>query len=263
MRNYFRNGLKDFLASLVSWRIWYILALNDVKRRYRRSKLGQFWLTLSMAATIGGLGVVYSSIFKTNVEEYLPYISVTFVFWAIISGGILESCNAFIDCDAMIRHTTIPKATYLLRVQFRLFMIGIHNIVIIPIVFLIFQFPINLNILLFIPGFILVLFNLFWIGYFLAIISARFRDVPQIISSLMQVIFFITPVMFRPHQLGRNETVILFNPFAHLLAIVRDPLLGSAPAPISWVVCIGLALIGMIYIFPFAGRHAPRVVYWL
>jgi ABC-type polysaccharide/polyol phosphate export permease len=58
-----------------------MFAWNDVRRRYHRSGLGQFWLTLSMAATIGGLGFVYSRLFHTDVTKYLPYIAVTFVGW--------------------------------------------------------------------------------------------------------------------------------------------------------------------------------------
>ena len=81
--------INDLKSSFTAWRVWYTFAVNDVKRRYRRSRLGQFWLTLSMALTIGGLGLVYSVLFKMDVAEYLPYISVTFVFWSIISSGIV------------------------------------------------------------------------------------------------------------------------------------------------------------------------------
>ena len=68
-----------------------MLAWNDVRRRYRRSGLGQFWLTLSMAATIGGLGYVYSHLFGVDVSTYLPYIAVTFTAWNIISTVVIES----------------------------------------------------------------------------------------------------------------------------------------------------------------------------
>lgn len=74
------RGLVDIRQGLVSWRIWLMLAWNDVRRRYRRSGLGQFWLTLSMATMVGGLGFVYSNLFRVDVTKYLPYIAVTFVF---------------------------------------------------------------------------------------------------------------------------------------------------------------------------------------
>ncbi len=255
--------INDLKSSFAGWRVWYTLAVNDVKRRYRRSRLGQFWLTLSMALTIGGLGLVYSVLFKMNVAEYLPYISVTFVFWAIISSGIIESCAAFIESEGLILHTTIPRATPVLRVQLRLWLIALHNFAIIPVVFLVFQFPVNWNLLWLIPGLALVAANILWIGYFLAIVSARFRDVPQIVASIMQIAFFITPIMFRPTQLGHNGLVLMLNPFAYLLEIVRDPLLGTTPNALAFVVCAIMAVVGCLLILPFAGRYAPRVVYWL
>ena len=84
-------GLADIRQGLAAWRMWGMLAWNDVRRRYRRSGLGQFWLTLSMAATIGGLGFVYANLFRVHVSTYLPYIAVTFVIWGIISNVVMES----------------------------------------------------------------------------------------------------------------------------------------------------------------------------
>ncbi|WP_217352257.1 ABC transporter permease [Paraburkholderia bonniea] len=255
--------MADIRESVAGWRVWYTLAMNDVRRRYRRSRLGQFWLTLSMALTVGGLGIVYSTLFKTDVATYLPYISVTFVFWGLITSGIVESCSSFIESEGLIRHTTIPRATHLLRTQLRTIIIAAHNVIIVPLVFIALRYPINWNIFYFIPGLILVLANIFWIGYFLAICSARFRDVPQIVASVMQLVFFITPVMFRTSQLGNHGYVLLFNPFAHLLQVVRDPLLGLPPDILSLSVCLVMAVIGNLIVVPFAGRYAARVVYWL
>jgi ABC-type polysaccharide/polyol phosphate export permease len=110
----------------------------------------------------------------------------------------------------------------------------------------------------------LLVANMFWIGYFLSIICARFRDVPQIVSSIMQVVFFVTPVMYLPAQLAqRGITVLKLNPFANLLEIVRDPILGVAPSQWALVSCSIMAVAGLAVVTPFAGHYAPRVVYWL
>ena len=77
-----------------------------------------------------------------------------------------------------------------------------HNVLIIPIVFAIYHVGVNANILWLAVGLLLVIANGFWFGFFLAIVCARFRDVPQIMTSIMQVVFFITPVMFTPAQLS-------------------------------------------------------------
>ena len=258
------RGLADVLAGLSSWRTWKMLAWNDVRRRYRRSGLGQFWLTLSMAATIGGLGLVYSRLFGVNVSTYLPYIAVTFVIWGVISTVVIDSCNALIENEQLLRHVSLPRSLFIYRVIARNLIIAAHNVLIIPIVFVWFGVGVNVNILWIVVGLILLAANAFWIGYFLSIMCARFRDVPQIVTSVMQVVFFITPVMYLPDQLARRGfAVIKWNPFANLLEVVRDPLLGSAPSAWALGSCAVMAVVGLAVVMPFAGRYAPRVVYWL
>ena len=259
-----RSGITDILWGLSSWRTWWMLAWNDVRRRYRRSGLGQFWLTLSMAATIGGLGYVYSHLFGVNVSTYLPYIAVTFVAWGLISTVIVESCTALSEGDHLLRQISLPRSLFAYRVIARNCIVAAHNVLIIPVVFIWFGVGVNLNILWLAVGLGLLVLNAFWIGHFLSIICARFRDVPQIVSSIMQVVFFVTPVMYLPAQLAqRGVTVLKLNPFAMLLEIVRDPILGAAPSEWALMSCAVMATVGFVLTVPFSGRYAPRVVYWL
>lgn len=259
-----RNGWADVVAGLVSWRTWWMLAWNDVRRRYRRSRLGQFWLTLSMGATIAGLGYVYSHLFGVDVSTYLPYIAVSFVGWGIISTVIVESCTALSESDQMLRQIALPRSLFTFRVIARNLVVAAHNVLIIPVVFIFFGIGINFNILWVAIGLGLVAANTFWIGYILSIICARFRDIPQIVTSIMQVVFFITPVMFLPAQLEQRGVLVLWlNPFATLLEIVRDPILGAPPSQSALIIAAVMAVAGMMIVVPFAGRYAPRVVYWL
>jgi ABC-type polysaccharide/polyol phosphate export permease len=264
MPNVFRNGIADIAGGISNWRTWRMLAWNDVRRRYRRSRLGQFWLTLSMAVNIGGLGYVYSHLFSVNVPAYVPYISVTFVAWALISSIITDSCTALSDNEQLLRQLALPRSLFACRVIARNFFIAGHNVLIIPVVFYIFNIGMNLNFLWLIAGLALLTLNGFWVGYLLAIICARFRDVPQIISSVMQVVFFITPIMYLPEQLGqRGIGVLRWNPFAIILEVVRNPILGEAPSRFALVSSSAMAAIGLLLIIPLAGRYATRVIYWL
>lgn len=258
------QALADISQGLANWRIWWMFAWNDVRRRYRRSGLGQFWLTLSMAATIGGLGFVYSRLFHTDVTKYLPYISVTFVGWGIISTLVIDSCTAFTENENLLRHVYLPRSLLVFRVMARTFVVAAHNVLIIPIVFAFFHVGVNANILWLAAGLPLVIINGFWFGFFLAIVCARFRDVPQIVTSIMQVVFFITPVMFLPEQLSqRGISVLRWNPFASLLEVLSAPILGSRPSDLALVMCATMAAAGFLLLLPFAGRYAPRAVYWL
>jgi ABC-type polysaccharide/polyol phosphate export permease len=259
-----RAGLTDIEQGLSSWPMWWMLAWNDVRRRYRRSGLGQFWLTLSMAVTIFSLGFIYSHLFGVNASTYVPYIAVTFVVWSIISSVIVESCNALSENDNMLRHVALSRSLFTCRVIARNFIIAAHNVLIIPVVFIFFHIGVNANILWLVVGLGLLIVNAFWVGFFLSILCARFRDVPQIIGSVMQVVFFVTPVLYLPEQLARRGfSVVKWNPFASLLEVVRDPILGAVPSQWALVNCVTMAIVGMAVVVPFAGRYAPRVVYWL
>ncbi|RDJ23099.1 ABC transporter permease [Bosea caraganae] len=240
-----------------------MLGQSDIARRYKRSRLGQIWMTISMASMIFGMGLVYSTIFKQELGSYLPFLATGIVLWGFIAGCINEGAMAFIESDSIIRQTDLSKFTYILRVLTRNVLTFAHNFVIIPMVLLICGSPISWTILLFLPGLVLALLNLSWIAYLLAILSARFRDIPQIIQSVVQIAFFITPVMFRPHQLGADHPLLLLNPLAALLSVIRDPLLDIVPTAASYAIALGMAVLGWLLTLNFVRRYSRRIVYWL
>jgi lipopolysaccharide transport system permease protein len=258
-----RDGVADILSGISSWRIWWMLASSDIARRYKRSKIGQVWLTLSMAAMILGVALVYAAIFGQSLQGYLPFIATGIVLWGLIAGCINEGATSLIESEAIIRQTDLAKFTYIMRTLTRNVLVFAHNLVLIPLVLLLTWTPVGWEILLFAPGLLLVMGNLAWIAYLLAMLSARFRDIPPIVQSVVQIAFFVTPVMFRPHQLPENHPAILLNPFSSLLAIVRDPLLGTVPTSMNYLTAIVLLCVGWLATFSFSRRYGRRVVYWL
>jgi ABC-type polysaccharide/polyol phosphate export permease len=263
MSTYLLTTIDDIRSGASSWRIWTMLATTDIKQRYRRSALGQFWFTLSMGIMIFGLGFVYSTLFNMQIKDYIPYVTISFVFWGFISTIVADSTNAFIESERIMLHTYVASSTFVFRMMYRNLLVLSHNILIIPIVFALFGVGINANILWFIPGFILILLNGFWLSFVLAIISARYRDVPQIVSSVMQIMFFMTPIVFKPEQLADHAHFLRANPFANMLEIVREPLLGRPPSMESLAICLALAVVGFLFVLSFAGRYTRRIVFWL
>ena len=257
------RGLADVVGGFGSWRMWWMLAKNDVVRRYRRSRLGQFWVTLSMAVMIFGMGAVYSTLFNQHMADYLPHLGTGLVLWGLIASTINECCSSFTENEGIMRQVALPRFTYLLRTVARNVFISAHNLIILPLVFVVCGTPLDWHILLFVPGLILVLANLAWVGYLLAILSTRFRDIPQIIASIIQVAFFLSPVMFKPSQLRVDHPVLVLNPFASMLDVMRAPLLGTVPSATSYLILIGLFIAGSLVSLAFAGKYSPRVVYWL
>lgn len=259
----FGRGVADVREGVAAWRIWWMLGRNDIGRRYRRSKVGQFWLTLSMGAMVLGMGAVYSTLFKADFASFIPFIATGLVFWGLIAGVVTESCSAFIENEAIMKQVSLGRFTYIMRMMARNLIILAHNAIIILIVLVIAWVPQNWSLLMIVPGLFLVLANLGWIGYVFAILGARFRDIPQIVQSVVQILFFVSPVIFRPSQLPPNHPVILYNPFAWMLEVLRDPFLGLWPSPVTYLALIGMMIFGWLFALVFSGRYARRVVYWL
>lgn len=257
------DGVADVIGGAASWRIWWMLGQSDIARRYKRSRLGQIWMTISMASMIVGMALVYSTIFNQEIGNYLPFLGTGLVVWGLIAGCINEGATAFIESDAVIRQTDLPKFTYILRVLTRNLLIFAHNFAIVPVVLILCAVPVGWATLLFVPGLVLAMLNLSWIAYYLAIFSARFRDIPQIVQSVVQIAFFVTPVMFRPHQLGAGHPLLLLNPFASLVSVIRDPLLNIVPTVESYAIAAGMAIFGWLLTLDFAQRYSRRIVYWL
>ena len=66
--------LKDIWAGLHAWRLWTLFGYNDVKGKYRRSTLGSFWASLSMAAQVLVTGFVMAYLFHMTLQRYLALI---------------------------------------------------------------------------------------------------------------------------------------------------------------------------------------------
>ena len=254
----------DVIGGLLQWRSWFVLSWLEVKRRYRRSTLGQFWLTLSMAATIAGIGVTFGIIFDQNLSSYVPFLGVGMIVWALLSGLVNELATAFISSEVYLRGYPGPRSFVIYGAIARNVLTSLHNLLLVPILIIVFQIPLTWSTLLFIPGLALILLNALWLGLLLGPLCARFRDLPSIIASVMQLVFFLTPIMFRPAQVQDRLWVLThLNPFASFLEITRAPLLGTVAELHHYIVVSVITIVGFALALPFYARFRGRIVYWL
>ena len=98
---------------------------------------------------------------------------------------------------------------------------------------IIFPQPLSATVLLAVPAFLLLMLNGGWLALLSGIIATRFRDIPPIIASLTQLLFFMTPIVWSYERLKSNPLAayVELNPVMHFVEIVRQPLLGQ---PIVW-----------------------------
>ena len=242
-----------------------ILASHDIRSRYRRSVIGPFWLTISLGVMIASIGIVFGQIFKTPIDEYLPFLAAGIILWAFITGAINEGCTGFIDAEGMIKQLPIPLFVHILRVLWRNLLILAHNILILPLVLLVMGKGIGLEALLAIPGLLLVALCLSWVALLFAMLCARYRDLAQIVASVLQVMFYLTPIIWMPSLLPdrMGATFLQLNPFYHLLELIRAPLSGVVPGLTSWFVVLSIAVVGWAFTLLVFSRLRHSVAYWL
>jgi ABC-type polysaccharide/polyol phosphate export permease len=208
------------------------------------------------------LGVVYSRLFQAEIAELLPFLAIGLVVWSFVAGSTGEMPNLFVDNASYIKDMRINPLTIVLRAMARNMIVFGHNLLIIIGIYFFFGIWPGWAGLLAIPGFFLIVLNLLAIGIPLSIIGARFRDLSQIIQSLLQVVFFITPIFWFPRLL-EGSWVIAANPVAYFIDLVRSPLLGHAPALLSWVVSL-FTLLATSLLATLAYRtKSARIAFWV
>jgi ABC-type polysaccharide/polyol phosphate export permease len=245
-----------------SW-MWSAMALQDIKMRYRGSLLGPFWLTISMVIMVAAMGLIYARMFNMEINRYLPFLTVGLVVWNFVSMVIIEGCQTFLSAHNIITAVPMPFSIHACRTVYRNLIVLAHNMVIVPLVIMIFSVPLAWTVIFIIPALLILTINGIWVSILLGMISARYRDVPPIIASFVQVIFFVTPIFWPPEALGIWMQALPLNPLFAAVDVVRAPLLGSTPLAYSWTVLLVVTVAGCIGTFLIFAKFRPRIAYWI
>jgi ABC-type polysaccharide/polyol phosphate export permease len=239
------------------------IAWSNARAEYRRSFLGPGWLVIGTAIGVGGMGFVWGALFNAKASDFVPLITVGFVVWYLLSTSVVGASSVYYRNRELFlnrRVSSLLVSTVHLLEQLVDFA---HNLIVVLVVLLLFPDHVSLAALWAIPGTLLVLINLLWIIQVIGYVGARYRDFEPLIASIIQPLFLITPVLFRPDQLGPAIFIVYINPFAYWLKLVRDPLLGHSPDPTTWLVCIGMAIAGWTLALRLTIRKRAQLGYWV
>jgi ABC-type polysaccharide/polyol phosphate export permease len=243
--------------------LWLFLSWQDIRQRYRRSVLGPFWVTLSTGVLVGTLGFLWAALFGQPIEQYLPFFAIGHVVWTFLSGILNESCTGFTQFENIIKQIRIPFGSMLLRISMRHLIIFAHNFLIIIIVTIFVGGGWGLKTLAVVPGlFLVLLFCLFASGP-IAVFCTRFRDMPLIVGNILMILYYVTPVLWQPQSLKKNQWVFDYNPIYHLIEIVRAPLLNSLPTIENYTWATGSVAVCVVMYFYSISRFRDRIAYWL
>ena len=258
-----RLAWRDVVDGLRLRRLAWTLGWLDIRLRYRGSLLGPLWLTLSTAVMVGALGVLYSALFNMNLHEYLPYLALSQVLWGFISTLVSEASTCFTQAEGIIRSVRMPFFLQALRTLWRNLLVLGHNVVVIFVVFAIFDEWPGWGGLLALPGLALWTVDALAVCLLLGAICARFRDIPPIVASVMQIAFFVTPILWKANQVGQHAAILPLNPFYSLLEVVRRPLLNEALSLPVWAAALAYSILLCVLTWAVFMRARSRLAFWL
>ena len=263
--------IEDLAGGWAQRQLWGHLGWQDIKQRYRRSVLGPIWITISMAVTAIALGILYAGLFGNDLAVQLPYILVGFIVWGFISGCILEGADVFIANEGLIKHLPAPLSVHVYRLIWRQTLLFAHNMIVYLVMLVVFPQPVSWRVVAVVPALVLLMANGAWVALLLGVVTTRFRDLNPITQSIVQLMFFLTPIVWIYEDLvnSANEAIAErarlaeFNPFLHFVEIVRRPLLGQDQFLRHWIVVLGITVVGWALTLFVVRRYRSRVSYWV
>jgi ABC-2 type transport system permease protein len=257
--------LRELSDSISLRTVWFDLAINDLRSRYRRTRLGPWWLVIGSGITMSTMAVLWSTLFGLPWREFVPYMLSGMVIWNWISGSITGACNIFAgDYSSLLKTMPLPPMVHAMRYVMVNFLIHLHNMTI-PIAALVITGTIpSASIIFWLPvSTMLVMVNALSVGVYLGIVGARVRDFSNLVGAIMGPMMMLTPVMWKANMLGTQSYVVKLNPFYHLITVIRAPFLGEAVPMTSLAVVLLITAINIgLGLFCYR-RYRKVMVYWL
>ena len=256
----------DLLRGLGRYDLWGRLGLLEIRRRYRRTVIGPFWSAISLGVFIAVMGTVGVGLWKQDVSDYLPFLASGMLVWLLISSIVTESCIMFVGGQHLFSRMRIDYSLLAYTLVWRNLVVFLHNIVVYLLIVIIFATKlISPLILLVIPGLLLMSINAIWLALLLGMICLRFRDVQQLITTILQISLFVTPIFWPPDMLAGVKRLLFvdFNPLYCFIDIVRAPLLGKQPALLSYEIVICVIIFGWLVTYRAFSYFRKRIAFWV
>lgn len=242
---------------------WWFLGYQEILLKYRRSILGPWWATITVALLIILLSFLWSKIFGLQLDDYVPYFAIGYIIWIFFSNTISESCTLYMENNSIIKQTNTSIIAFNLKLLIKNLIILLHNCLIILFVLYMYDYIDIFNISLsFISLFFLciILLNL---SIITSILSAKFFDFSQLIINLTQIAFFLTPIIWEPSFLKDKIWVTNLNPLYHWFELIRQPLIGGNIPSGSITILIISVLLSFIVAIISLGYSHKKIPLWL
>lgn len=256
-------AINDLVGSVRGLPLAFVLAMDDIQGRYRRTVLGPLWIVLGQAATIGGFVLVFSGLWGIQPAIYALYLAAGFPVWMLISQYLADMPLAFIFGKPYIESYELPWLLQVWRRSIGYILLFGHQILPLFVVMVVLGVMPSPNMLYVIPALAILMVAGTGLGMLLALFGARYRDLQPAMGVSTGFLFLFTPVMWRAEQLHTNHWAVQFNPLYYFVELVRNPLLGVAPTNADWIwTSVSAVVIFALGFLAYVGARR-RLYHWL
>ena len=182
--------INEFINAIKKYRIWTYLSFQEIKTRYVGSYLGPFWITITQIILVISIGYIYGGIFNIPPEEYMPFLTCGFVYWNLISGILNEGTRVFGSNRNYLNEIKISLLLFCLKNVCSNTIVFFHNFLAVFVIFYLTEYEYTLRF------FYRLWFNFYMYQWFFSynyywIICERFRDIPSLITNILQISFLL------------------------------------------------------------------------
>lgn len=239
--------VKSLKFAWFSRRAWWFTATARTRERFARTALGSFWLGLSNLLSIGVLATVYGAVFKVkDFNKYVVFLGTGLVIWNAIAGAVQSAPSLFRSQTSNIRNTNIHPIFYTLEewsFQVQTFFQS-FGMVLIALMFYQQSLLINLFTVGLLPLINLLIF-IYWFPLLICLLGSRYEDLYQLIPIVLQLMFLLSPVLYRKEALGSLGWTADFNPLYRILSTLRQALLQGELRIGHFILLLFINLLGL------------------
>jgi ABC-type polysaccharide/polyol phosphate export permease len=257
-------AFRDLIDGVRLAPLWLTLGWEQTAARFRRTVLGPFWLTANLLAMAFAISFIVGGLFGNGDWRKTFALTISGILcWSIVGGYLADASNVFISAGDMMNTMRMPLTFHVLLMMYKNFINFLAQLIALWIVLFFLKLGALPSVSLLI-GLPIVLIDGCLLSMIIAMPATRFRDVQQTIAVSVQILFFLTPVFWAPAQMqGKRSIILTLNPFAHLLELIRQPLLGSTPSFVHWEWGIGLMFVLGAIAVTMLTFYRKRIVFWL
>lgn len=261
----FVTAAKDFAEGWQKFNLWHTLGKLELKRRYRRTKLGPFWGAAQNAVYIICVGYIFSTLLSSDRDKYMPFLTTGIIAWMFVYNTMQEASTAFISTSGLRQQLPFPYSMFIYQTIWRNLLVHFHNYILYLAVIIIFPVKVDWHLILLIPGYFLVVGNLVWIATLIATAAARYRDITQLVAAVIQTMIFVTPIFYDASRLNDFQRTWLLPPnlLYHMAVVLRAPLLGETPPMSSYAILFGTMIVGTLIAARYFGKRRNKIIYWI